>query len=105
MSAALARNCKRPTDFAARYSGEEFALVLPDTPSEGALMVIESARRDFAALAIVNASPTSNLVTFSAGVATYVPQRDATPQHLLERAEQALYRAKELGRNRAVCAV
>jgi diguanylate cyclase (GGDEF)-like protein len=106
MGGVLARNCKRPTDIAARYGGEEFALVLPQTPSEGARMVIESVRRDFAALAIVHeASQTSNVVTFSAGVATYVPQRDATPQNLVERADEALYRAKELGRNRAVCAV
>jgi diguanylate cyclase (GGDEF)-like protein len=105
VAGALARSCKRATDFAARYGGEEFALVLPDTHAEGALTVIESARRDFAALAIVHeASPTSNIVTFSAGIATYVPLRDAAPQNLIERADEALYRAKQLGRNRSVCA-
>jgi diguanylate cyclase (GGDEF)-like protein len=102
---ALARSCKRTTDFAARYGGEEFALVLPDTPAEGALTVIETARREIAALAIPHeASPTSSIVTFSAGIATYVAQRDAEPQKLVERADEALYRAKQLGRNRVVSA-
>jgi diguanylate cyclase (GGDEF)-like protein len=102
---ALARNCKRTTDFAARYGGEEFALILPNTPSAGASTVIESVRRDIAALAIAHeTSQTSNLVTFSAGIATYDPQRDTTPQKLVERSDEALYRAKQLGRNRAVCA-
>jgi diguanylate cyclase (GGDEF)-like protein len=105
VGAALARSCKRTSDFAARYGGEEFALVLPDTPAEGALKVIESARREVAALAIPHeASPTANVVTFSAGIATYVAQRDAEPQKLVERADEALYRAKQLGRNRVVSA-
>jgi diguanylate cyclase (GGDEF)-like protein len=101
---ALARSCKRTTDFAARHGGEEFALVLPHTPAEGALKVVESARRDVAALAIPHeASPTSSVVTFSAGIATYLQQRDAGPQNLVERADEALYRAKQLGRDRVVC--
>jgi len=104
IGAALAHCCKRTTDFAARYGGEEFALVLPDTPAEGALKVIEWARRDVAALAIPHeASPTSRVLTFSAGIATYL-QRDAAPQNLVERADEALYRAKQLGRNRVICA-
>ena len=49
------------------------------------------------------ASPTSSAVTFSAGIATYL-QRDAAPQNLVERADEALYRAKQLGRNRVICA-
>ena len=102
----LARNCKRTTDFAARYGGEEFALILPDTPSAGAGTVVESVRRDIVALAIAHeTSQTLNVLTFSAGIATYDPQRDVTPQKLVERADEALYRAKQLGRNRAVCAV
>jgi diguanylate cyclase (GGDEF)-like protein len=105
VGAALAGSCKRTTDFAARYGGEEFALVLPDTPTEGALKVVESARRAVAALAIAHAaSRTASVVTFSAGIATYHPQRDAEPQKLVERADEALYRAKQLGRNRVVCA-
>jgi diguanylate cyclase (GGDEF)-like protein len=105
IGAALARSCKRTTDFAARYGGEEFAVLLPDTSSEGALEVIETARRDVIKLAISHErSPTENVVTFSAGIATYVNGRDEPPAQLIARADGALYQAKDLGRNRSVCA-
>jgi diguanylate cyclase (GGDEF)-like protein len=105
LAAVLARNCKRATDLAARYGGEEFALVLPDTASEGALKLLEQARSELAGLAIVHeGSLTSRVVTFSAGVATYAAPRDRDAHGLLARADEALYRAKQLGRNRLVCA-
>lgn len=100
----LARNCKRATDLYARYGGEEFALILPETPVEGALRVAEAIRAELVTLAIVHeASPTSGVVTLSAGVATYAADRDRDGQSLVVRADQALYRAKELGRNRVIC--
>ena len=103
VAAALARTCKRGIDVAARYGGEEFALLLPDTPAAGAMQVAENARREIAALAIAHAkSPTADLVTFSAGVASLNAERDATPRDLVSRADEALYRAKQLGRNRSV---
>jgi len=105
IGAALVRSCKRATDFAARYGGEEFAVLLPDTSTEGALRVIETARHDLIKLAIPHEhSATKNVVTFSAGVATYVKDRDTVPTQLIARADEALYRAKDLGRNRSVCA-
>jgi diguanylate cyclase (GGDEF)-like protein len=101
---ALARSCKRSADFAARYGGEEFALLLPDTPNAGALKVIEAARHEVVTLAIPHErSPTANIVTFSAGIATYVHGQDCAPPQLIARADEALYRAKHLGRNRSVC--
>jgi diguanylate cyclase (GGDEF)-like protein len=101
---ALARNCKRTTDFAARYGGEEFALVLPDTAPEGALQVVQAVRSEIATLAIAHeGSRTARVVTFSAGIATYAPGRDRSMESLVTRADAALYRAKELGRNRVVC--
>jgi len=103
VAAALARTCKRGIDVAARYGGEEFALLLPDTPAAGAMQVAENARREIAALAIAHAkSPTADLVPFSAGVASLNAERDATPRDLVSRADEALYRAKQLGRNRSV---
>lgn len=103
VAAALARSCKRATDVAARYGGEEFALLLPDTPAAGALRVVEVAQSELAALAIAHAgSTTSDVVTFSAGIATYVPERDKVSLDLTARADEALYRAKHLGRNRSV---
>jgi diguanylate cyclase (GGDEF)-like protein len=103
VAASLARGCKRATDVAARYGGEEFALLLPDTPAAGALQVVETAQKELAALAIAHAaSTTSNVVTFSAGIASYLPERDKVSRDLTARADEALYRAKQLGRNRAV---
>jgi diguanylate cyclase (GGDEF)-like protein len=103
IAAALAGGCKRATDVAARYGGEEFALLLPDTPGEGALRVVEQVRLAVAALAIPHeGSLVSSVVTFSAGIASYAPERDKKPQDLVTRADQALYRAKDLGRNRTV---
>ncbi|HKA45285.1 MAG TPA: diguanylate cyclase [Burkholderiales bacterium] len=105
IGSVLASTCRRSTDFAARYGGEEFAVLLPDTPSEGALEMIETARREVAGLAIPHElSPTGNIVTFSAGIATYVNGRDDAPAQLIARADNALYRAKDLGRNRCICA-
>ncbi len=102
VAAALTRACKRATDFAARYGGEEFAVVMPDTPAEGALIVMERARSELASLALAHeVSPTATFVTFSAGVATYTPGGGKV-QDLVVRADEALYRAKHLGRNRVV---
>jgi diguanylate cyclase (GGDEF)-like protein len=101
VAAALARACKRPTDVAARFGGEEFALLLPETTTEGAVQVVERARQEVAALGIAHAdSTTSNCVTFSAGIASFATERDKASLDLAARADQALYRAKQLGRNR-----
>ena len=105
IASALAHSCKRGADFAARYGGEEFVLLLPDTPVEGATHVIDVARQSLAALAIPHErSSTLKIVTFSAGIASYAEGRDGDPARLIVRADEALYRAKELGRNRSVCA-
>jgi diguanylate cyclase (GGDEF)-like protein len=105
VGAVVGRSCRRATDLAARYGGEEFALLLPDTPQPGAFQVVEAVRNEVASLAIVHeASSAAPVVTLSAGVATYVAERDKTLFDLIERADAALYRAKELGRNRSVCA-
>ena len=101
VAAALARTCKRGIDIAARYGGEEFALLLPDTPLAGALPVAENARREVAALGIAHAkSPTAGMVTFSAGAASLNFEKDSGPGEIVARADEALYRSKQLGRNR-----
>lgn len=105
VAAALARSCKRAIDVAARYGGEEFALLLPDTPAAGALHVAQAARKEVAALALPHAhSTTSGLVTFSAGIATFSAETDKASSDLTRRADEALYRAKHLGRDRVVAA-
>ena len=88
---------------AARYGGEEFALLLPETSGEGAVLVVERARQELATLAIEHAgSLTAPVVTFSAGIASYSPERDKASRDLTTRADEALYRAKQLGRNRTL---
>jgi len=65
--------------------------------------VVERARREVAALAIAHAaSPTARVVTFSAGIAAVSTERDKAARDITARADEALYRAKELGRNRSV---
>ena len=105
VAGALARVCKRGIDVAARYGGEEFALLRPDTPAPGALHVVQRAREEVTRLSLKHErSSTSSLVTFSAGIATYDPGKDKASRDITTRADEALYRAKHLGRNRTVSA-
>ena len=97
----LAGNASRPGDVAARFGGEEFALLLPDTPPEGARALAEKARAEVAALGLVHpGSAGGGVVTVSAGVASVRPKQGEAPENLVARADQALYRAKAAGRNR-----
>jgi diguanylate cyclase (GGDEF)-like protein len=102
---ALQSACHRPADFVARYGGEEFVLMLPETPAEGARLVAEAARAAVLACAIPHA-PAAGAphVTISAGVATAAQGDDSAPRRLIAAADAALYRAKDLGRNRVVVA-
>ena len=96
----LTATIRRTTDFASRYGGEEFVVVLPATGEQGALMVAEKIRRGVEALAIPHEkSPLAGVVTVSIGVAAAVPMRDSDAGLLMTAADQALYRAKSAGRN------
>lgn len=98
---ALQSIAQRTDDLMARFGGEEFACVLPDTDVEGALRIAAMAQEAVRALAIPHpASPVASVVTVSIGVSGLVAEV-GTPQALLiESADRALYRAKRLGRNR-----
>ena len=106
VAAAIRRQLRRPGDFAARYGGEEFAVVLPNTDGPGAAGVLQAAVEAVRTLGIPH--PTSKVrrgvVTVSVGVAVAIPCRTGTQAELLERADRALYEAKEGGRDRLVVA-
>jgi diguanylate cyclase (GGDEF)-like protein/PAS domain S-box-containing protein len=103
VAAALALGVNRAGDTAARYGGEEFVLVLQATDREGALAIAERIRRAVHELEIPNEDGgPDGLVTLSAGVAAAVPAQAASAKDLVNRADEALYRAKHAGRNRVV---
>jgi diguanylate cyclase len=99
-SIALAlKECVRPGDFVGRLGGDEFVVMLEGVNSENAKMVAARIRatielHDFS----INDDGQSTVVTLSMGLAVVGPNDDH--QRLCERADQALYRSKELGRNR-----
>ena len=86
----------RSSDFAGRYGGEEFILLLPDTSGEGAVTVAEKLRLGFAS---VEVSGVPRSITASFGVAA-MPDDGSEPSSLLRTADRALYVAKAGGRNR-----
>jgi diguanylate cyclase (GGDEF)-like protein len=90
----------RPYDVAARFGGEEFAVLLPGTNAEAALEVAERIRRGVAGSRwLPGSSGNTPRVTISIGVAVY-PDDAANAEMLLHRADLAVYRAKVQGRNR-----
>ena len=94
--AAVMRGAMRSRDFAGRYGGEEFAILLPDTEIASALRIAERVR---AAIAEMSLPGTDVVVTVSVGVAGY-PEHASTPDRLARLADAALYLAKRQGRNR-----
>jgi two-component system chemotaxis family response regulator WspR len=101
VAGALQQTVHRPADLVSRYGGEEFVIVLPETAPEGALAVAEKVLGNVANLRIPHAtSGVSDCLTLSIGVATLTPAGDETAEELIGAADQALYCAKEHGRNR-----
>jgi two-component system cell cycle response regulator len=96
----LCQKTLRNVDVLARYGGEEFVILLPETDPEGALTTGDRLRKEIERMGI-NTSQGSQSVTVSMGVASFdkSDKKSTTVDDLIERADQALYEAKNAGRN------
>jgi diguanylate cyclase (GGDEF)-like protein/PAS domain S-box-containing protein len=98
---ALRDVATRPRDFIARFGGEEFALVLPQTNADAARKMAERCRARIAHLAIPHqGSAVGGVVTISLGVGTTVPAPEGTTAAFIDAVDRLLYRAKNKGRDR-----
>jgi diguanylate cyclase (GGDEF)-like protein len=97
-AASVIRASARETDMVARFGGDEFALILPDTGSEGAVSVGERVRERIAAFRFLQGDGLSIQLTVSVGVAT-LPDVAASADALIQAADEAMYWVKEHGKN------
>jgi diguanylate cyclase (GGDEF)-like protein len=97
---ALRQQVHRPEDLVARFGGEEFALLLPNTSAEGALTVVERIRAAVLDLGIEHIGNSWNCVTVSIGFSALTPTTNDGQSRLIQLADAALYQAKSRGRNR-----
>jgi diguanylate cyclase (GGDEF)-like protein len=101
---ALRAVCRRPADLALRYGGEEFALILADTPRAGAILIAKLFLRLLANRQVPHAaSKTASFLSASVGVAIFDPSSKLAGAELILKADEALYQAKERGRNQCFC--
>lgn len=97
----LKNTTRRPADLAVRYGGEEFAIVLSNTNSEGAVKVAQRIQFAIEALKIPHPQSTiSPYITLSQGIASLIPTEHNCPEDLVKMADLGLYQAKNRGRNR-----
>jgi diguanylate cyclase (GGDEF)-like protein len=101
IAAALQSTVRRPGDLVARYGGEEFVVLLPDTDVAGAHAIAQELLAAVRNLDIAHAAWTRDIVTISIGLAVSHPPGAIEPARLIEQADQALYAAKQAGRDRA----
>jgi len=102
VAGTFSQSFKRPGDFAARWGGEEFVVLLPNTPLDGALEVAEKIRSDIENTSISAIDGSKIRVTISVGVNSFVPGKDDSIDTFISNADKALYSAKETGRNKVV---
>jgi diguanylate cyclase (GGDEF)-like protein len=102
VAGVFTQTLKRPGDFAARWGGEEFVVLLPISDADGALQVAEQIRANVESAVIPCGDGGNTKVTISIGVNTERPNYDNLLESFISSADNALYAAKEKGRNR-VC--
>ena len=91
---------RRDGDVVARFGGEEFVVLLPGADAPAALEVAQHIQQAIQALALPHEGAPWGIVTVSFGVATMAPEREQLAEELVRRADRAMYRAKQGGRNR-----
>lgn len=97
----LKQQIHRNTDLVARFGGEEFAIILPNTPPEGSAYVAECMRKQIAGHAFSSDGVELN-ITVSVGVTGRIPGAEDTAEQWVSEADHALYEAKQMGRNRVI---
>lgn len=97
-AAHVIRGCSRETDVVARFGGDEFSLILPDTGREGAMAVAERIRDRLRAFAFLEEEGLSLHLTASIGIAT-LPDITGTAEELLKAADSAMYHVKDSGKD------
>jgi diguanylate cyclase (GGDEF)-like protein len=103
VAVSLSQCARRPLDFVARYGGEEFAIVLYEASREYVAEVLTRIQRSIAELNIPHeASKVASRLTISIGAAFVLPAANRTLEGLIQLADEALYCAKEEGRNRVI---
>lgn len=98
---SVARNNMRQSDIAGRYGGEEFCVLLPETKLEGAHTVAERIRKTFQEETFISDQGEEFTATCSIGISEYTEELD-NHEDLVKKADDALYQAKEKGRNRVL---
>lgn len=96
----IAQALRRPPDFVGRFGGEEFVALLPGAGPAQAHAAAERIRAAILERQQPHAGSALGLLTVSIGIASYAPNPSGVPQTLIDLADQALYRAKQMGRNR-----
>ena len=97
------RSLKRPSDFTARWGGEEFIVLLPNTPLEGAIEVAENIRVNVEK-STINHEGVNLKITVSIGVTAILPVQNSSMEMFIAKADKAMYMAKEAGRNKVISA-
>jgi len=99
IAAALMDSLRRSSDFAARWGGEEFVVLLPGTDMNGAWINAERIRENIEQTSVSVSTGQTVGLTVSIGVSTVIPTQDGNQNDLISQADRALYTAKEKGRN------